>query len=138
MNKPDDDLHRFADRLYHAAEQAEAHAERVNRLVRRLADTGILADDVVLGPVIQLRDYHVTERRTDSAQVVQSVLSLRHGLGVALFDLEEHLLFEKEGDELRITARTRFIPFAECDIVTKALLLPHIRAFVEQLRKRLQ
>jgi hypothetical protein len=138
MNEPDDDLHRFADRLFLIAEHAEAHAEHINRLVSRLAGTGVLADDVILGPVIQLRDYHVTERRTDSAQVAQAVLHLRDGLGIALFDLEEHLLLEKDVDELRITAKTRFIPFAECDIVTKALLLPHIRAFVEQLRKRLQ
>ncbi len=82
MSEPEDDVQRFAIWLFHAAHQAEAHAERVNRLVRRLAETSVTNESIILGPIVKQYDYSPTQARSDSALVVQAVLHLVNGLAV--------------------------------------------------------
>lgn len=137
MDNSDDDLQRFTDRLYHAAEQAEAHAEQVNRLVRRLDETGAVVPGIILGPIIQENEYSRSQGPSDSAQAVQAALHLSKGLGVVFWDVEQYAAIKSEY-EIQLEAMRQFVPFNECKLVVRAALLPHIQALVSAIRKHLR
>lgn len=133
----DDEYVRLTIWLHHAAEQAEAHVERANRLIRKLTDSGLLAEGVILGAVIYERRYIPGQGRSDSAQLVQAVLHLPKGLGVVLWDSEEYVQLEPQQHVLEEEVMSKFSPFAECELAIKALYLPHLPELMDKLRKRL-
>jgi hypothetical protein len=137
MSDFDDEYTRLTIWLHHTAEQAEAHVERADRLIRKLTDSGLLAEGVILGPIIHERGYTPGRGGSDSAQLIQAVLHLPKGLGVVLWDSEEYVQLEPQHDGLEVAAMSRFSPFAECDLAIKALFLPHLPDLMDKLRKRL-
>jgi len=137
MDNSEDDPQRITDQIYHSAELAEAHAERLNRLVRRIGEAGALPAGTILGPVIQENEYDPRQDSSDSAQVVQAVLHFPKGLGVVFWDTEEFAAIKEEG-EVQIEAMRQFVPFGECELAVRAAFLPHLQAFIAQLRKRLR
>jgi len=61
----------------------------VNRLVRRLNETGAMVPGIILGPIIQENEYRPAQGPCDSAQTVQAALHLSKGLGVVFWDVEQ-------------------------------------------------
>jgi hypothetical protein len=137
MNDFDDEYLRLTIWLHHTAEQAEAHVERADRLIRKLADSGLLTKGVILGPIIHQRGYTPGAGNSDSAQFIQAVLHLPNGLGVVLWDMEEYLDLDHQLDGLELAAMNKFEPFVECELATKALFFPNVPTLMDKLRKRL-
>ncbi|MFQ3594190.1 MAG: hypothetical protein SNJ82_13505 [Gemmataceae bacterium] len=124
MNDFDGEYLRLTIRLHHAADQTVEKFERADRLIRKLADSGLLAEGVILGPVIHQRGYRPGAGGSDSAQFVQAVLHLPKGLGAVLLDMEEFLDQEHQPDGLEVAAMTKFEAIADCELAIKALFLP--------------
>ncbi|WP_020468001.1 hypothetical protein [Zavarzinella formosa] len=138
MNNFEDESMRLAGWLRHAAEQAEAHVEQADRLIRAVVTTGHLAPGVIVGPAVLQHDYHPDAGREDSALVARLILHAPRGLGVAWWDVDVHYERSQEEGALEEDARCGFVPFAECEIAVKASCLPHIAGLLLEMRSRLR
>ena len=76
--------------IRHCCDQAEAKVREVNKLVRELGENGFVNETVILGSVIHHRYYAPQPGGSDSGQLVQAVLHVPHGYGVALWDTEDY------------------------------------------------
>jgi len=137
MSNFDEEYFRLTIRMHHTAEHAEARVERANKLIRKLTESGVLADGVILGPIIHERQYGPRKGGPDSAQFVQAILHVPQGLGIVLWDFEEYLRLEDQQHELECAAMSKFVPFSECEVGIKSLFAPHIPGLMNKLRKRL-
>jgi len=138
MNDSDDEYLWLAARVLHAAEQAEAHVEEADRLIRAAVTTGHLAPGVIVGPAVRQCDYHPSAGRDDSYLVARVVLHAPRGLGVAWWDLDVHYDRAQELGALEEDASCGFVPFAECEPAVKAACLSHIAGLLLEMRNRLK
>jgi hypothetical protein len=131
-----EDLAQLTLNLRRAQEQAEAKVASVNQLIQQFAATGMLAETVILGDVLQTRAYAPRCGGNSSGQLVQAVLLVPGGFGVSVWDTEEYLE-AKHINSIASETPVHFVPFSECCPAWKALLLPHVEPLFEKLAAEL-
>jgi hypothetical protein len=97
----------------------------------------VFNETVILGPVIHQRDYSPEEGGRSSGQLIQAVLRLPDGVGVAVWDTDHYDALKDVPDGLAFEVWNCFVSFERCEPGIKALLLPHIEPLVEELFRRL-
>src|SRR5215211_7733004 len=140
MEPKQDETHRkIQDRIKklnyligHANEQCEAKVEEINSYVQLIAANGIVQEHIIIGAVLIDRAYPPEAGRPDSAIVYQAALDTRQGLGVLHWDMEDYHEARDQG-RLEQESQGRFIPFAECEPLVRALLYRHVESLSEQL-----
>ena len=137
MSDSDNEYLRLAVWVLYAAEQAEAHVEEADRLIRAVVTAGHLFPGVIVGPAVMQRGYDPAAGRDDSARVARLVLHAPRGLGVAWWDIDVHYERAQEEGALEEDAQCGFIPFAECETAVKAACLSHIAGLLIEMRSRL-
>ena len=111
----------------HQLEHAEADAERINDLVKRIGALEIVPGAIFLGKN-KKRPYEDLGR-SDSSQIMQAVLLIPAGLGVCYFDMEEYGELQCDRNGLEREANRRFIPFMECGPAERAFLGQDVELF---------
>lgn len=76
-------------KMYHLAELAEAHVERMNAMIRGLHAAGLVRRTGLLGGVIDVAPYADDRGEESTNQVTQAVLLVPEGLGVVFRDTED-------------------------------------------------
>ncbi len=136
MNDFDEERSRRPGWLHHLAEQAEAHVEKANRLIRAIGDAGRPARLTILGPAISQEDYSPESGRPDSSLFVHVVLDVPRGIGIVRWDMDVHYELSQTPGALERDAPGLFVPFAECPVDLRARCFPHLAGLLLELRKR--
>ncbi len=114
--KAADDLDRLIEQMRHESEDTEFDVERVNGSLRRIAELGLLHNDVYLA-------------REPSGQCTQAAVLIPEGFGVCIWGSAAEV--ESENAETR--ARLVFKPFAQCDPAEKEIVAAHVEEFFEDI-----
>lgn len=126
------DFHRH---IHHIVEQAEERILRTNHAIARMGETGILADQVLLGPVMGFRPALPKARHFFGPKMNRSAMDPHRGLGVLVIDAdivpfprlsESWDLVEAHEDDL-------FVPFESCGLAHKATLVDRHMAHLRHL-----
>jgi hypothetical protein len=121
----------------HCCAQADAKLVEVNRLIRQLAGAGFVQEAVFLGEVIHPHYYPPAAHEHGPAQVAQAALCVPGGIGAVLWGAGEYARLCATPEGLQRGARAGFRPFERCELSLRALLLPHVEALLQGLRRRL-
>lgn len=127
------DLRNVCLAIRQQAQQTEAKVEHINVLLRELHRNGAVGDRVVVGPVLFTRAYPPVLGGSSTGEIIQAMLTLDGGIGVAFWDSEVHAELSRIDEGLDSLAKMAFIPFHECDPALQAALCPHVEAMVAQL-----
>jgi hypothetical protein len=136
MSKKFSEIVNALNNLVESMERAEQEAGRwmkgVNTLLARLGASGFVNHTVVLGPVIHQRGYAPPRGIWEVGEVIQAALLVPQGIGVVVWDVEEFLNLRGSEQGLEGDAAAHFVPFEECDLALRALLLPRLPALLEK------
>jgi hypothetical protein len=121
----------------HCCAQADAKMGEANRLIAQLAGARSLRETVILGEVIHPRYYPPAGHEEGPLQVAQAALCVPGGIGAVLWDGGAYAWPRTTPEGLRRGARAGFRPFERCEPSLRALLLPHVEALLQGLRRRL-
>ena len=118
--------------IHHQAEQAEARVATANPLITQLAASGLVAEQILLGQFLLLRGYSARFPPKDSGQVIQAALAVPGGFGAVVWDSEE-LASVRDSPHYECEAFWRFVPFAQCEPMVKALITSNLAPLFDQL-----
>ena len=125
----------FPNQIHHIVEQAEEGILRTNHAIARMGATGILADQILLGPVMGFRPALPKARHFFGPKMNRSAMDPHRGLGVLVIDAdivpfprlsECWDLVEAHEDDL-------FVPFESCGLAHKATLVDRHMAHLRHL-----
>ncbi|WP_157368543.1 hypothetical protein [Zavarzinella formosa] len=118
-------------RLRRDSEHGDAAVEGLNDRLRRLYDTGILGETVIMGPVVLTRPFSLGGR-PDGSQAIQAVLTLPAGFGAVYWDSEAWHDIENDADREAL-AHIWVNPYESCEAAVRALLAPHVTGLLRCL-----
>ena len=119
----------------HCCAQADAKLAEANRLIRQLAGAWSLRETVILGEVMHPRYSPPAAHEGEPARVAQAALCVPGGIGVVLWGAEDYAQRCATPEGLEREARAGFRPFEQCEPALRALLLPHVEALLQGLRR---
>jgi len=105
--------------MYRFAEQAEAHVEKMNEIIRSLHAAGLVRRTGLLGGIIDVAPYADDRGDETTNQVTQAVLLVPEGLGVIFRDTEEMHAKITHADMRRL-----FTPIGEMKPMLRLTYLP--------------
>ena len=126
------ELSRLASTLRNSLEKAEALIPVVNEQLAELAAMGV-SDLQVEGPAIYSRPQGLTIGQTDDYCIYQAVVVVPGGVGAALWNSGEFDEYMNRPYGEPIDLAPRFVEFAQCPPVVKALLVTHASQMVSSL-----
>jgi len=128
-----DRLRKLSRTLRRRHERAEARIPSLNAAILDLCSFQILPQTVLLGPVIYDRPYHASDETSDSYQVLQAALLITGGLGVVVWDSEDHAAYRRAPSAKTHRVFEAFVPYERCGPGSKALLLPEVDDLLDRL-----
>ena len=105
--------------MYHLAELAEAHVEKMNVMIRRLHAAGLVRRTAMLGGIIDVAPYTNDHGDESTNQATQAVLLVPEGLVVIFRDTEEMHAKLSYADMRRL-----FTPIGEINALLRLSYLP--------------
>jgi hypothetical protein len=118
-------LHEFNVFIRRLLEEAELRIPRINQIIEQVAIVGLAADLVLMGGVVAQLPYAASHGPHDSGQVLQAVLVVPGGIGVAIWDSEELIQFRNLPEPPAHQIRARFVRFDDMLAAEKALIMLH-------------
>jgi hypothetical protein len=138
LRKSIEDIRRLILMIWRNAERAEAVAVPFDELARHLVVVGIFTERAIVGETIMARSYSPTGDECDTCEVWQAAILLPDGVGALVWDSDEYVDLPSEYEPSIAEARYRFVAFAECPPVAKALLLDHVSSLFAQILERMR
>jgi hypothetical protein len=129
-------LQEIAGRMGHACEHAEPVIAKANQQIRYLGKSGLLAQSILLGPVIHSLDFPTGSGREGSSRAIMAALDVPRGIGVVRWDVDEYLAVEHDSEQLHAEAKVFFQKYEECEPANQSLLLPHVTRLMGRLIER--
>ena len=126
------ELSRLASTVRTSLDQAEALIPVVNEQLAELAAMGV-SDLQVEGPAIYSRPQGLSIGKTDDHCIYQAVVVMPGGVGAALWNSTEFDEYVNRPYGEPIDLAPRFVEFAQCPPVVKALLVTHATHMVTSL-----
>ena len=138
MPKHDQDQTPFPDlpnQIHHIVEQAEEGILRTNYAIARMGATGILADHMLLGPVMGFRPALPKVRHFFGPKMNRSAVDPHRGLGVLVIDADivPFPRLSESWDLVEAHEDDRFVPFESCVLAHKATLVDRHMAHLRHL-----
>jgi len=116
------ELSQLAATLRTGLARAEAMIPDINKELDSLAAFGV-TEFQVEGPTIYVRPAGVSSARDDSFIIYQAAIVMPGGIGAAIWDASEHTEYVNAPYGEPIDLAPRFVPFANCPAIIKAMLV---------------
>lgn len=133
-----DELRQLVLHICQHLELAEARVYEIDEVIEELATLQLADESAVLGEIIYDRQYLPGQGPTDSSQLTQAALMVPYGFGVVLWDMNDYAVFRRSPPPPKGAVNLNFVPFDECSLAIKALLLSQLGPLLDRLCQRIR
>jgi hypothetical protein len=111
---------------------AECYIPAINKQIKNISELEFTPAKALLGSIILDREYDRGPQ--DSGQYIQAALLIPDGIGACVWDSEDYVETHTGMPEIDYPlAKNLFVPFDDCELAVKGLLLSQAERLLDQL-----
>jgi hypothetical protein len=128
------ELSRLAGQIRTSLDEAESTVPVINEQLARLAEVGV-TEFQIEGPSVYCRPMGVSSVYTDEFVVYQAAIVMPGGVGAVVWDGDEYHEHANRPHGEPIDLAPRFVPYAKCPTLVRALLVSHAGRMLDSLMR---